>query len=110
MSVDLVLLCSSYLSTAPHFYGLDRYEYGDKQFATKHLKRIMSVCVLVRIRRCPGGPLFSVGPSNPFKSALLIPLSSHSRRGVMPPHTSILSAVHRPAFFRSLQKSADIFF
>lgn len=73
----------------------------------------LCVCVLVRIRRCPGGPLFSVGPSNPFKSALLIPLSSHSCRGVMPAHTSILlSAAQRPlpAFFRPLQKSADIFF
>ena len=38
------------------------------------------VCVWIR---STGGPLFSVGPSNPFKSALLIPLSSHSCRGFL---------------------------
>lgn len=82
---------------------------GGKQFVTMHLKRIMGyltfacVCVCVHvsvymrilawIRRCPGVSLVSVGPSNPFKSALLIPLSSHSCRGFMQAHTT---SHHRP--------------
>lgn len=76
-----------------------------------HLKRIIGyltfacVCVCVHvhvsvymlilawIRGCPGVSLVSVGPSNPFKSALLIPLSSHSCRGFMQAHTT---SHHRP--------------
>lgn len=61
------------------------------------------------IRRCPGGPLFSVGPSNPFKSALLIPLSSHSCCGFMQAHRNILTTVHTGCIFCSIQRSTDIF-
>lgn len=55
------------------------------------------VCIPIWIQRCPGGPLFPVGASNPFKSALLIPLSSHS--GFMQAHTSMLTTVHAGCVF-----------
>lgn len=85
----------SYLSTALHFYGLNHYECVDTQFATMHLKRIMEyltfVCVCVCMSPCASRGvlvvlLFSAGPSNPFKSALLIPLSSHSCCGFVQIH------------------------
>lgn len=79
------LLRLSYVSTALAFYGLNRNEYWmeggqticdnalEKDYGILDICACMCVCVRAHmpmwIRRCPGGPLFSFGPSNPFKSA-----------------------------------------
>lgn len=68
------------------------------------------MCVYVRVPMCitgsPGGPLFSVGPSNPFKSALLIPLSSRSCCGFVQAHDT---TPRMGCNFYVLQRSTDIF-
>lgn len=73
---------------------------------------ILDICMCVYVRvpmcitGCPGGPLFSVGPSNPFKSALLIPLSSHSCCGLLQAHDT---TPRMGCNFYVLQRSTDIF-
>lgn len=97
-------------------YGLHWNDYTAKQFVTMHLKKIIghmtSACVCVRMCTCVDqklscGPLFSAGPSNPFKSALLIPLSSHCARDFMQAHTRVLTTVYASCVFFTFQN--DLF-
>lgn len=77
---------------------------------------ILDICACVYVCAWPcgsGGVLVVLcflglffGLSNPFKSASLIPLSSHSCCGFMQAHTSVPTAVHMGCI--SLQKNWDI--